>query len=122
MGRWVDFDNDYKTMDPTFMESVWWVFKKLWESRTASGQPRVYKAHRIMPYSWKLTTPLSNFEAGGVQAKNSGRARIFERAFLDHQARAAFFTLRGALFGGLKYELDRARDLIAHLAQHFRDA
>ena len=31
LGRWVDFDNDYKTMDPTFMESVWWVFKTLWD-------------------------------------------------------------------------------------------
>ena len=58
MGRWVDFDNDYKTMDPGFMESVWWVFKQLWE------QGRVYRSHRIMPYSWKLSTPLSNFEAG----------------------------------------------------------
>lgn len=58
MGRWVDFDNDYKTMDLTFMETIWWVFKQLWE------QGRVYKSHRIMPYSWKLNTPLSNFEAG----------------------------------------------------------
>jgi len=58
MGRWVDFDHDYKTMDRDFMESVWWVFKQLWD------KDRVYKAHRIMPYSWKLTTPLSNFEAG----------------------------------------------------------
>ena len=58
MGRWVDFDNDYKTMDPGFMETVWWVFKQLWD------QGRVYKSHRIMPYSWKLSTPLSNFEAG----------------------------------------------------------
>ena len=58
MGRWVDFDNDYKTMEPGFMESVWWVFKQLWD------QGRVYKSHRIMPYSWKLSTPLSNFEAG----------------------------------------------------------
>ncbi len=57
MGRWVDFDHGYKTMDATFMESVWWVFKQLWE------QGRVYKAHRIVPYSWKLTTPLSNSEA-----------------------------------------------------------
>ncbi len=57
MGRWVDFDNDYKTMDPDFMESVWWVFKQLWD------KGRVYKSHRIMPYSTKLTTPLSNFEA-----------------------------------------------------------
>jgi isoleucyl-tRNA synthetase len=39
------------------MESVWWVFKQLWD------KGRIYKAHRIMPYSWKLTTPLSNFEA-----------------------------------------------------------
>ncbi|MCL1857186.1 MAG: isoleucine--tRNA ligase [Kiritimatiellaeota bacterium] len=58
MGRWVDFDNDYKTMTPEFMESVWWVFKQLWE------QNRVYRSYRIMPYSWKLNTPLSNFEAG----------------------------------------------------------
>ncbi len=57
MGRWVDFDNDYKTMDPAFMETIWWVFKQLWD------QGRIYKAHRIMPYTWKLTTPLSNFEA-----------------------------------------------------------
>ncbi|MBQ9089017.1 MAG: isoleucine--tRNA ligase [Lentisphaeria bacterium] len=58
MGRWVDFDNDYKTMEPRFMETIWWIFKKLWE------QNRVYKSYRIMPYSWKLSTPLSNFEAG----------------------------------------------------------
>ena len=58
MGRWVDFDNDYKTMNTDFMESIWWVFKQLWD------QGRVYKSHRIMPYSWKLSTPLSNFEAG----------------------------------------------------------
>jgi isoleucyl-tRNA synthetase len=57
IGRWVDFDNDYKTMDPSFMESVWWVFKQLWD------QGRIYKAHKIVPYSWKLTTPLSNLEA-----------------------------------------------------------
>ena len=64
MGRWVDFDNDYKTMDPQFMESVWWVFKQLWDQKDEQGRSRIYKAHRIMPYSWKLTTPLSNFEAG----------------------------------------------------------
>ena len=58
MGRWVDFDHDYKTMEPKYMESIWWVFKQLWD------QGRVYKSYRIMPYSWKLSTPLSNFEAG----------------------------------------------------------
>ncbi|MCX7818734.1 MAG: isoleucine--tRNA ligase [Kiritimatiellae bacterium] len=58
MGRWVDFDNDYKTMDLPFMETVWWVFKQLWD------RGRIYRSYRIMPYSWKLSTPLSNFEAG----------------------------------------------------------
>jgi isoleucyl-tRNA synthetase len=57
MGRWVDFDDDYKTMDTEFMESVWWVVKELW------SRDRIYKSYRIMPYSWKLGTPLSNFEA-----------------------------------------------------------
>ncbi|KKP07069.1 isoleucyl-tRNA synthetase, cytoplasmic [Trichoderma harzianum] len=57
LGRWIDFDNDYKTMDPTFMESLWWVFKQLHEK----GQ--VYQGYRVMPYSTVLTTALSNFEA-----------------------------------------------------------
>ena len=58
IGRWVDFKNDYKTMDRDFMESVWWGFKQLWDSG------RIYEGTRSMPYSWRLATPLSNFEAG----------------------------------------------------------
>lgn len=57
MGRWIDFDNDYKTMDITFMESVWAVFKKLWD------QGLVYEDKKVLPYSTRITTPLSNFEA-----------------------------------------------------------
>jgi isoleucyl-tRNA synthetase len=57
LGRWVDFANDYKTMDAAFMESVWWVFKQLWDKGL------VYKDRRVMPFSWKLSTSLSNFEA-----------------------------------------------------------
>lgn len=57
LGRWVDFDNDYKTLDVTFMESEWWIFKKIFE------QGAVYQGHRVMPYSTVLTTALSNFEA-----------------------------------------------------------
>ena len=57
MGRWVDFDQTYKTMDPKFMESVWWVFSQLWEKGL------VYEGYKVMPYSAKLGTPLSNFEA-----------------------------------------------------------
>lgn len=57
LGRWIDFDNDYKTMDTTFMESVWWVFSQLYQKGV------VYKGYRVMPYSTALNTPLSNFEA-----------------------------------------------------------
>jgi len=57
MGRWVDMDNDYKTMDPKFMESVWWVFSELWRKGL------VYQGKKVVPYSWRLTAALSNFEA-----------------------------------------------------------
>lgn len=56
LGRWVDFDNDYKTMDPDYMESIWWVFKRLYEKGL------IYEGHYILPYSPALATPLSNFE------------------------------------------------------------
>lgn len=58
LGRWVDFQNDYKTMDLTFMESVWWVFKGLWDKGL------IYQGNKIVPYSPALQTVLSNFEAG----------------------------------------------------------
>ena len=54
--RWVDFENDYKTMDLSYMESVIWAFKQLWDKGL------VYEKDRVMPYSWKAETPLSNFE------------------------------------------------------------
>jgi len=57
IGRWVDFENDYKTMDIDFMESVWWVFKELWTKGL------IYQDYKVLPYSWAASTPLSNFEA-----------------------------------------------------------
>ncbi|KAK7542942.1 tRNA synthetases class I-domain-containing protein [Phyllosticta citricarpa] len=57
LGRWIDFDNDYKTMNPQFMESEWWVFKQLFD------KDAVYRGFKVMPYSTALNTPLSNFEA-----------------------------------------------------------
>ncbi|KAL0956430.1 hypothetical protein HGRIS_002578 [Hohenbuehelia grisea] len=58
MGRWIDFDNDYKTLNLSFMESVWWAFSELFKKGV------VYRGLRVMPYSTGCTTPLSNFEAG----------------------------------------------------------
>ncbi|MBN2302418.1 MAG: isoleucine--tRNA ligase [Lentisphaerae bacterium] len=56
MGRWVDFDHDYKTMDLSYMESIWWVFKQLWEKQL------IYEGRKILPYCPRCATPLSNFE------------------------------------------------------------
>ena len=56
MWRWVDMENDYKTMDTSFMESVWWVFKTIYDKGL------VYQGHRVVPYSVGMSTPLSNFE------------------------------------------------------------
>ncbi len=54
--RWVDFDNDYKTLDITFMESVLWAFKTLHDKGLA------YEGYRVLPYCWRDQTPLSNHE------------------------------------------------------------
>ena len=63
MGRWVDFDNDYKTMNPDYMESIWWVVKQLWDKGL------VYEGFYILPYCPRCSTVLSNHELnlGGYQ-------------------------------------------------------
>ncbi|MGV9710186.1 isoleucine--tRNA ligase [Gordonia sp. NPDC003424] len=55
--RWVDFDNDYKTLDLDFMESVMWAFKRLHDKGL------IYQGYRVLPYSWYEQTPLSNQES-----------------------------------------------------------
>jgi len=56
VGRWVDWDNQYRTMDPEFMESVWWVFKSLWD------KDLIYEGYKSLAYCPRCATPLSNFE------------------------------------------------------------
>jgi isoleucyl-tRNA synthetase len=56
LGRWVDFDHDYKTMDPDYMESIWWVVKELWT------RGLIYEGFYILPYCPRCSTALSNFE------------------------------------------------------------
>lgn len=58
IGRFADFENNYKTMDTNFMESVWWTFSELWKKNL------IYKGYQVMPYSNACNSPLSNFEAG----------------------------------------------------------
>ncbi len=54
--RWVDFDHDYKTLNPDYMESVMWAFKSLYDKGL------VYEGFRVLPYCWNDQTPLSNHE------------------------------------------------------------
>jgi isoleucyl-tRNA synthetase len=63
LGRWVDFDNDYKTMNSDYMESIWWVMKSLWDKGL------LYEGHYILPYCPRCSTVLSNHELnlGGYQ-------------------------------------------------------
>lgn len=56
IARWIDMDHAYKTMDMDYMESVWWVFKTLWDKGL------IYKSHKSMHICPRCVTPLSNFE------------------------------------------------------------
>jgi isoleucyl-tRNA synthetase len=54
--RWVDFEHDYKTLDLSYMESVMWAFKQLWDKGL------IYQGFKVLPYCWRCETPLSNHE------------------------------------------------------------
>ena len=71
IGRWVDFNHDYKTMDLPFMESVISNFKQLYDKGL------VYEDYRVLPYSWAAETPLSNFEVNqGYQDKTDSAITV----------------------------------------------
>ena len=56
LGRWVDFDNSYKTMDLDYMESIWWAFKEIW------NKGLIYEGRKVLMYCPRCETPLSNAE------------------------------------------------------------
>ncbi len=56
IGRWVDFDNSYRTMNKDFMESVWWAFKALYE------KGKIYEGRKVLMYDTKFATPVSKAE------------------------------------------------------------
>jgi len=80
--RWVDFDNDYKTLDLPYMESVMWAFKALWDKGL------IYEGFRVLPYSWALETPLSNSETTRRHLQDGARPRPHRR-LLAREWRAA---------------------------------
>lgn len=56
IGRWVEFDNAYRTMDKDFMESVWWAFKTLYEAG------KIYEGRKVLMYDTRFATPVSKSE------------------------------------------------------------
>ncbi|MBN2876017.1 MAG: isoleucine--tRNA ligase [Spirochaetales bacterium] len=80
-GRWVDFDHDYKTMDPDYMESIWWVVKKLWD------EGLIYEGHYILPYCPRCSTVLSNHELqlGGYKDVHDPAVTVKFRVTVDPQ-------------------------------------
>ena len=85
MGRWVDFSASYRTMDPMFMESVWWVFGQLY------GKGLVYEGFKVMPFSAQLGTPLSNFEAN-LNYKEVDDPSLIVKFSLVGEERTSFLT------------------------------
>ena len=115
--RWVDFDNDYRTMNPEFMESVLWAFKSLYDKGL------VYEGFRVLPYCWNDETPLSNHELRmdddvyqdrqdpsvtvGFEVQTGGRVRRCQAADLDHDPVDAAEQPRGD--GRLRHRLRDGR-------------
>ncbi|EHK98995.1 putative Isoleucyl-tRNA synthetase, cytoplasmic [Glarea lozoyensis 74030] len=108
LGRWIDFDNDYKTMDPQFMESVWWVFKQVFD------KDAVYQGYKVMPFSTALTTALTahpDFEYIKIHDEASGKNYILLEKLLGtlyKDPKKAKFKiiqkLKGTDMLGWKYE------------------
>lgn len=87
IGRWIDFDNSYKTMDLTFMESVWWAFKELYKKGL------VYKDSRISLFCPHCSTPLSNFEiAMDNSYKDDKDVSVYVKIKLKNQENTYFLV------------------------------
>lgn len=77
LGRWIDFANDYKTMDPDYMESIWWVVKTLWEKGL------LYEGRKSMHICPRCATPLSNFEVAQGYANRQDPAVYVKFPLVD---------------------------------------
>ena len=109
MGRWVDFDNDYKTMETDYMESIWWVVKSLWDKGL------IYKGHYILPTCPRCSTPLSNHELnlGGYKDVNDPAITIkFKQLDEDNTWFLAWTTTPWTLISNLALTLGDEIDYV----------
>mgnify|MGYP003798964907 CR=1 FL=1 len=93
-GRWVDFDHDYKTMDPDYMESIWWVLKQLWDKNL------IYEGHYILPYCPRCSTVLSNHELqlGGYKDVHDPAITVrFKITAVSHDSKSSNTNTSGTL-------------------------
>ena len=91
MGRWVDMENAYHTMDTDFMETVWWVYKELYDKGL------IYEGHRVVPYCPRCTTPLSNFEVNqGYKDKQDKNKQKKDKNNQNKNNLFHFFSLKVA--------------------------
>lgn len=105
IGRWVDFRNSYKTMDNSFMESVWWGFKQLYDKDLA------YEARRVILYCPRCATPLSNFEIAMDNSykdvEDNSLYVKFKRKNVEHEYFLAWTTTPWTLPGNVGLAVDR---------------
>jgi len=108
MGRWVDFRNDYKTMDLSYMETIWWVFKQLWD------QGLVYEGYKVLPYCARCSTPLSNFEAnqGYMEVKDPAITVKFQLKDKENEFILAWTTTPWTLPSNLALSVSEEIDYV----------
>lgn len=121
MARWAEINNSYKTMDLDFMESIWWVFKELWNKKL------IYQGNKIVAYSTRLHTPLSNFEVnlGYKDTQDPSVVIKFKKVNSSNEYLLAWTTTPWTLLSNLglvvnpkiKYAQVKYKDTIYYLAE-----
>ena len=110
VARWVDFKNSYKTMDNSFMESVWWAFKTLHE------KDLVYEGKRVILYCPRCATPLSNFEIAMDNSykdvEDSSLYVKFKRVGVEKEYFLAWTTTPWTLPGNVGLAVDRDAEYV----------
>ncbi|MEK7529283.1 MAG: class I tRNA ligase family protein [Patescibacteria group bacterium] len=79
IGRWVDFDNSYATLENNYIESIWWVFKRIWDKKM------MYEGFKSMHVCPRCETPLSNFEVSQGYKEVTDLAVILKFEITDAQ-------------------------------------
>ncbi len=86
MGRWADFENTYATLDTSYTESIWWVFRQLWDKGL------IYQGFKSMPYCPRCATPLSNFETNQGYKDNVADPSIYIKFELVDEPKTYFLA------------------------------